>query len=177
MQRKPIAPIAPISSITRSWTTAAAATTASLAACGGGADSITSTPTTPPPVTPAGFTRAETSRLLGQAAFAATDASIARVQSLGASAWLDEQMAAPRSTGRYGAMLAAGYADVANINSFKGADNSLWRKLISAPNALRQRVTLALTEIFVISMTGLPIPWRGFIPETAVHPPPERREA
>ena len=153
------------------WAAAAAAASASLAACGGGGGTDSTAPGPSPispvtpvaPTAPVGLTRAEASRLLGQATFAATDASIARLQALGASVWLDEQFAAPRSTSRYDWMLGAGYGDVANINSFKGADNALWRKLIVSPDALRQRVTLALTEIFVISMAGLPISWRGFI--------------
>ena len=50
-----------------------------------------------------------------------------------------------------------------NINGFQGTDNTLWRKLISSPDALRQRVMLALSEIFVISMAGLPVAWRSFV--------------
>jgi uncharacterized protein (DUF1800 family) len=32
---------------------------------------------------------------------------------------------------------------------------------MSSPDPLRQRMALALSEIFVISMSGLPVPWRG----------------
>ena len=135
----------------------------SLAACGGGGGGATDpSPPAPPPV-PAMISRAEAARFLGQAAFAATDAGISRVQALGYAGWLDEQMALPRNTGHVDWMLARGYADVVNLTSFNGTDNSLWRKLIGAPDALRQRVTLALSEIFVVSMAGLPLPWRGFL--------------
>jgi uncharacterized protein (DUF1800 family) len=34
---------------------------------------------------------------------------------------------------------------------------------MSSPDVLRQRVTLALSEIFVISMDGLPVNWRGMV--------------
>ncbi len=54
-----------------------------------------------------------------------------------------------------------GYAVVAHRNDFGGVDNTLWRKLISAQDVLRQRVVLALSEIFVVSMAGLPVYWRG----------------
>ena len=57
----------------------------------------------------------------------------------------------------------SGYVDAANINGFAGTDNTLWRKLISSPDLLRQRVTLALSEIFVVSMAGLPVAWRSFL--------------
>jgi len=111
----------------------------------------------------AAISAAEASRFLGQAGFGATDAQIGRVQTLGYSGWLDEQFTAPRSQGHYDWMVERGYAVTTNINNFGGTDNTLWRKLISSPDVLRQRITLALSEIFVVSMTGLPINWRGFV--------------
>lgn len=98
-----------------------------------------------------------------QAAFAATDAQIARVQTLGYSAWIDEQFAMPRTLSHWDWMDAKGYQVVANVDNFAGFENSLWRKLISSPDALRQRMTLALSEIFVVSVLGLPVAWRGFL--------------
>ena len=141
------------------------ALSAALAACGGGGGSSESPspPPPPPPPPPAPPTAAEASRLLGQAAFAATDAQIARVQSLGYAGWLDEQFATARTQGHYDWMVANGYAIADNINGFQGTDNTLWRKLISSPDALRQRMTLALSEIFVVSMAGLPVAWRSFV--------------
>ena len=139
---------------------AALSAAALLAACGGGGGS-SDTPVTPPPVvTPSD---GEAARFLGQAGFGASDAAVASVKSQGYGAWLDAQFAQPRTQGHYDWMVAGGYATVANINSFAGTDNTLWRKLVSAPDTLRQRVTLALSEIFVISMAGLPIAWRGFV--------------
>ena len=133
-----------------------------LAACGGGGgDSPAPIAAAPPAV--AAISAAEASRFLGQAGFGATDAQIGRVQTLGYSGWLDEQFAAPRSQGHYDWMVERGYAVTTNINNFNGTDNTLWRKLISSPDVLRQRITLALSEVFVVSMTGLPINWRGFV--------------
>jgi uncharacterized protein (DUF1800 family) len=137
-----------------------AALSATLAACGGGGGAETSPVSPTPPAPP---TAAEAARFLGQAAFAATDAQIARVQALGTGGWLDEQFKLARSQGHHDWMLAQGLAVSTNINNFAGTDNTLWRKLVSSPDALRQRVTLALSEIFVISMTGLPVAWRGFV--------------
>ena len=131
------------------------------AACGGGASAPNTTgPSTPSSTT---ITRARAARFLHQAAFAATDAQIVRVQTLGYAAWLDEQFAAPTTQGHWDWMAERGYQDVANIDTFNGVDNTLWRKLIASPDVLRQRMTLALSEIFVISMLGIPVAWRGFI--------------
>ncbi len=138
------------------------ALSAALAACGGGGSSEAPAPPPPPPP-PAPPTAAEASRFLGQAAFAATDAQIARVQAVGYAGWLDEQFAAARTQGHYDWMVASGYAIPDNINGFQGTDNTLWRKLIGSPDALRQRTVLALSEIFVISMAGLPVAWRSFV--------------
>ena len=154
-------PSAAPSPLTSTTTTLAAA---ALAACGGGDGSAPASPPPPPPAPPpAAPTAAEASRFLAQASFAASDAQIARVQAIGYSAWLDEQFLQPRTQGHADWMRANGYVDAANINGFAGTDNTLWRKLISSPDLLRQRVTLAISEIFVVSMAGLPVAWRSFL--------------
>ena len=150
----------PVSTVEGAALPAGAAAAVLLAACGGGGDSSPAPAPSPPVVA---LSQAEAARFLGQAAFSAGDAEIARVQALGASAWIDEQVALPRSQSHYDWMGASGYAVVANVNSFAGTDNTLWRKLISSPDPLRQRMTLALSEIFVVSMLGLPIAWRGLL--------------
>ena len=139
--------------------------TAALAACGGGGDSG-SAPTpaaaSAPPPAPVALTDGEAARFLAQAGFAASAADIAAVKTKGYSAWLDDQFVTPRSTpSHFDWMLAKGYGDVSFRNSFAGVDNTLWRKALSAPDQLRQRVVLALSEIFVISMLGIPVSWRG----------------
>jgi uncharacterized protein (DUF1800 family) len=139
-------------------TTATAAATAILSACGGGRSAVNV-----PATSPATITADQAARFLHQAAFAATDAQIARVQALGYAGWLDEQFAAPRTLGHWDWMVERGYQDAANIDNFNGVDNTLWRKFISSPDVLRQRMVLALSEIFVISMAGIPVSWRGFI--------------
>jgi uncharacterized protein (DUF1800 family) len=115
-------------------------------------------PLAPEPVTPQ-----RAARFLSQAAFAATDASLAQVQALGYEGWLDEQFGSARTQGHWDWMVAKGYQTTANVNSFAGVDNTLWRKLVGSPDALRQRMVLALSEIFVVSMAGLPVTWRGFL--------------
>jgi uncharacterized protein (DUF1800 family) len=161
-------------------TTALAASAAALvaplalSACGGGGSggaspgvplSVGGGPTSGGGTTPGApsITSEQAARFLVQAAFAATDAQIARVQTLGYSAWIDEQFAMPRTLSHWDWMDAKGYQVVANVDNFAGFENSLWRKLIASPDALRQRMTLALSEIFVVSVLGLPVSWRGFL--------------
>lgn len=148
-----------------SASTAAAlvATAASLAACGGGGGSeAAGSPPPPPAPPPAPPSDAQAARFLAQATFAARPEDIASVKANGYAAWLDAQFALPVTAGHFDWLVAQGYAVDANKNTFNGLDNTLWRKLLSAPDLLRQRVVLALSEIFVISMAGIPVTWRAF---------------
>lgn len=103
----------------------------------------------------------EAARFLAQAAFGGNQADIAQVQALGMDAWISAQLAQPRTQSHWDWMTEKGYAVTTNIFNFSGVDNTLWRKLMSSPDVLRQRVALALSEILVVSMDGLPISWRG----------------
>jgi uncharacterized protein (DUF1800 family) len=125
-----------------------------LSACGGGGSDdapIDPTPLPPPPVMP---NAVEASRFLAQASMGATREQIARVQAIGYAAWLDEQFALAPSTSRWDWLIAGGYGVVANKDSENGADACQWRKMISAPDTLRQRVTFALSEIVVAGIAG-----------------------
>ena len=138
---------------------------ATLTACGGGGSNAgTETPLTPvPPPTQETITSVQASRFLQQASLSVDDAAITQVVSLGYSGWLEAQFTAPRTQSRWDWMLSQGYQNSAqNANSFAGADNSLWNKLIAATDPLRQRIALALSEILVVSMAGLNVAWRGF---------------
>ncbi|MFO1251581.1 MAG: DUF1800 domain-containing protein [Inhella sp.] len=85
-----------------------------------------------------------------------------RRRAQGIAPWLDAQLARPpEGSSRYDWMVAKGYAVEANSNNFNGADAAIWRKLLTATDPVRQRMALALSEILVVSMNGLPIPWRG----------------
>lgn len=151
--------------------TSSVVATAALAACGGGsgggagADAGGGTSPTDSPATPESAvppTDAEAARFLAQAGFGATAADVAAVKSKGYARWLDEQFAAPASQSHFDWMVAKGFAIEANRFTFMGTDSSLWRKWLSSPDQLRQRVVLALSEIFVVSMSGMEVVWRGF---------------
>ncbi len=97
----------------------------------------------------------EAARFLAQAGLEITRDQIRKVQSLGYSAWLDEQMSMPPSMSRWDWLVSKGMNDISLRNSQAGFDACAWRKLINSPDTLRQRVSLALSEILVISINGL----------------------
>ena len=136
----------------------AAPLAASLTACGGGGSDAAApapgpAPGVPPP--PAAPTAAAASRFLAQASMGASRAQIERVRSLGYAGWLDEQFALPASATRWDSLVAAGLNDISYKNSQAGFDATAWAKLLSAPDTLRQRITLALSEVFVVAIDGL----------------------
>ncbi len=152
-----VAPSAPESVPSAAVATAAASLSATLAACGGGGDSSGSGTGgggggggggTPP-------TTAEASRFLAQASMGASRAQIARVQAIGYAAWIEEQFAMVPSTTRWDALVAGGFSDPSYKNGEGGFDASAWRKVLASPDTLRQRVTLALSELFVTSIDSL----------------------
>ena len=127
------------------------ALSSAVAACGGGGGD--STPPPPPP--PASISAAQASRFLAQASIGATRSDIARVQALGYAAWLAEQFALPQQGTRWDWLVSKGFDAATNKNGEAGFDASAWRKLIASPDTLRQRVTLALSEVVVTAIDGL----------------------
>lgn len=92
----------------------------------------------------------------------ASRAQIARVQALGYAGWLDEQFAMPPSQSRWDWLVDNGLDTLAYKKGEKGADATIWRKLLVAPDTLRQRVTLALSEILVTSVSSFRGGWKAF---------------
>ena len=134
----------------------ATALAASLAACGGGGGAPSPTPgPPPPPPPPAAPTEAEASRFLAQASMGASRGEIANVVSLGYAGWLDAQFALPVTDARWDWLVAQGYTASTHKNDQAGFDAAVWRKMLSAPDTLRQRITFALSELFVIGIDGL----------------------
>jgi uncharacterized protein (DUF1800 family) len=97
-------------------------------------------------------------RFLTQATFGPTDSSISDVQSAGYAAWIDQQESMPVSDTHLAFMqrrLAALQAVSPSArNTSADFYDSFWRQTATAPDQLRQRVKLALSEIFVISFNG-----------------------
>ena len=101
-----------------------------------------------PPPTPA-----EAARFLTQASFGATDADISNVQQAGFAAWIAQQEAMPVQGSTVAFMLAR---QAANTSTKRFLPDYLyeafWRDAATAPDQLRERVKLAYSEIFVVSM-------------------------
>ncbi|MBL8770983.1 MAG: DUF1800 domain-containing protein [Phenylobacterium sp.] len=104
-------------------------------------------------------TAAEASRFLTQATYGPTEATISQVRASGYAQWIDQQIVMPAPRGHL--------AEVSDISTDVGGlappdfYASYWRQAISSPDQLRQRMKLALSEIFVISLADSNIDVRG----------------
>jgi uncharacterized protein (DUF1800 family) len=128
-----------------------------LGACSGARG--TNTDNSPPP------TAAEASRFLGQATYGATDGSIAQVRAAGYSQWIDQQMVMPPPPSHVtdvDAQLVTLRASnpTATLNPVDFY-YSYWEQAITGPDQLRQRMKLALSQVFVISLTDTNVDTRG----------------
>ena len=111
--------------------------------------------TSPPPTRPS---ETEAARFLMQASFGGTYAQVQEVQNKGFAKWIDDQMAMPWKSeeSHFQWLYDKGYFDgrTKTVQEI-GIDNTLWRKLMTAPDVLRQRVAFALSQIFVVGLAGL----------------------
>ena len=98
---------------------------------------------------------ASATRFLTQASFGATDSSIADVQAAGVQGWIANQQALPITGSHLTYVQNRINSRTAKPNKATKAllfNETFWRQAATAPDQLRQRVTLALSEIFVISI-------------------------
>lgn len=154
------------------WATTATAS-AALAACGGGGgggDNASGSPTAPGTGTGGGTHRAattdqEAARFLLQAQFSVSTADIAALRATTYAEWLDSQFNAPASLSGWDWLNQRGYADInkdtAYYDNSYPADYMIWYQLMKSPDGLRKRVALALSEICVVSTSGLDVSWRS----------------
>ena len=108
---------------------------------------------------------AEAARFLLQAQACATSTDIASVRSGTFAAWLSAQYAKPLGPTGWDWLNARGYATIDSTtryfdNTYPG-DYMIWNQLMTAPDALRKRCALALSEFFVVSLSGLDFAWRS----------------
>lgn len=143
---------------------AALAASAALAACGGGGDSgpggVAGGGSGDLPDEP--MAAGDASRLLAQATLGASRTDISRAEAVGARKWIEQQFEQPETGSHYDWMMANGYGVESNRYGTSGLDSSLWRKFIGGSDALRQRMVLALSEILVVSISGIDAEWRQF---------------
>jgi uncharacterized protein (DUF1800 family) len=108
---------------------------------------------------------AEASRFLAQASYGATDAAISQVRASGYAQWIDEQMVRARPATHQADMEARLAAlRVANPDARLSANDfyySYWKQAVTGPDQLRQRMKLAYSEIFVVSLTDANVDPRG----------------
>jgi uncharacterized protein (DUF1800 family) len=111
--------------------------------------STTFTPPPPPPALPSGPpSAADAARFLAQATYGPTTQAIATVQSQGYAAWIESQFNLPLVS--HLAYVDALPVPVEDRWSWY-ARESIWKQAIQGPDQLRQRMALALSEIFVAS--------------------------
>ena len=104
----------------------------------------------------------DASRFLQQAQFSASDADIASIRELGYAGWLNRAMSVAPGQSSWDWLVQRGYG-VADSRSFHftpyQTDFAVWHQLIKAPDAVRQRVALCLSEIFAVSTKGVDYFW------------------
>src|SRR5574337_1237214 len=106
----------------------------------------------------------DAARFLLQVQFSASDAEIAAVRSQGYAPWLAAQLGAASQTGvqwldarGYNAVDGNTYFD----QSYPG-DFMIWQQLMKSPDAVRKRLALALSELFVVSINGITGDWTSY---------------
>jgi uncharacterized protein (DUF1800 family) len=145
--------------------------TALLAACGGGGGGGTTSPGNNGLPSAPGFNNfpqatndKEAARFLLQAQFAATPTDVSTVRAGSFASYLQQEFAKPISTA-WAWLEQQGYGADATLDKYVYnnaiADMAVWRDLLSAPDVLRKRVALALSEFFVVSHSSMEIDWRG----------------
>ncbi len=104
-------------------------------------------------------------RFLLHAQFSARPDEVAAVRAQGYAAWLDAQMALPPGQTAWGWMTANGFGDVDERALYDSGgptvEYALAQQIATAPDALRKRVALALSEYFVVSTLVAGMPWTG----------------
>lgn len=114
---------------------------------------------------PSAASDAEAARFLLQVQFSASDTDIAAVRSLGFVPWLERQVAANMGPTGWDWLNDQGYGNVLNsanyYDSSRPGDYMAWSQLITAPDPVRKRAALALSEFFVVSLSGVDFTWRS----------------
>ncbi len=152
----------------------AALAAAALAACGDGSDGTVASDDGATMLGlqrrirggyPSARTDAEAGRFLLQVQAFSTTADIAAVRASTFANWLNLQYGKPLGPTGWDWLNARGYATIDSTtryfdNTYPG-DYMIWNQLMTAPDPLRKRCALALSEFFVVSLSGLDFAWRS----------------
>lgn len=115
---------------------------------------------------PQALTDEGVARFLQQSQFASPASDISAARSMPFAAYLQQQFTKPISHTAWDWLESRGYGLDATLNktvySSEIAEFAIWRDLLSAPDAMRKRAALALSEFFVVSLNSMEIDWRGY---------------
>ena len=137
------------------------------AACGEGGGGTPTSPPPPPPTTVQVLkpqNDSEAARFILRASLSASDAEITNIKSVGYEPWLTAQMDTAIAQTGVAWLASRGYDQVTVDNFFDNeypGDYMAWNQLMSDANGVRKRAALALSEFFVVSLTGLDFSWRS----------------
>lgn len=108
---------------------------------------------------------AQAVRFLLQAQFSASEAEVADLRAKGYATWLNAQFAASASVTGFEWLNQRGYATISSSTNYFDAsypgDYMIWHQLLTSSDGVRKRLALALSEFFVVSLTGLDFSWRS----------------
>ena len=167
----------------------AAAASLALSACGGGEGSSSASPgagaPAPPPIPPTPIppppaagpapppprdafpaTDAEAVRFALQAQYSVSDADISALKSGGLLAWLNARYAEPPGQTGVAWLDSRGYNAITvdeNYRAYEFGDFMIWNQLLAGPDQMRKRMALALSELFVVSLTSLNTVWPSYL--------------
>lgn len=98
------------------------------------------------------------------ASIGVTATEIDEIDQLGAAAWLDRQMAVPNDGTSVEFFSTRGLDRIDQNGHWRNEayfDSMIWAHLFEGGNAVRKRMALALSEIFVVSLAGIEPMWRA----------------
>ena len=108
---------------------------------------------------------AQAARFLLQAGLSASSAESASVRRLGYAGWMKAEIAKPSGISGWDWLDSQGYGNALNPGNFYDSespgDHMIWSQLATASDPMRKRAALALSEVLVVSLTGLDISWRS----------------
>ena len=123
-------------------------------------------PAPPPPRDSIPATDAEAARFLLQAQFSVSDADIAALKTGGLLAWLGARYAeAPSQTG-VAWLDSRGHNAITTEERYRAhefGDYMIWNQLLAGPDQMRKRMALALSEMFVVSLSSISTVWPSYV--------------
>jgi uncharacterized protein (DUF1800 family) len=123
-------------------------------------------PAPPPPLDWLPATDQEAARFLLQAQFSAHEADIAALESRGALAWLNERYGEPLGQTGVAWLDSRGHNAVTEeerYHAYEFGDYMVWNQLLAGPDQMRKRMALALSELFVVSLSAFNTFWPSYL--------------